>query len=84
MFTNPDLATQLAREHHRELLAQASQRRLRPRSRRQAPARITRLLAAAIARAGSVAAQATGVIRPAGPHPLGEPAAHTQAPEGSH
>jgi hypothetical protein len=84
MFTNPDLATQLAREHHRELLAQASQRRLRHQNRRPAPARITRILAAAIARAGSVAAQATGAMWPAGPRPLGEPAAQAQASDGSH
>jgi len=89
MFINPNLATRLAREHQRELLAQASQRQLRRRH-RPAPgapgvtARITRRLAAAIARAGAVAAQAAGPIWPAAPNPLSEAAGQAQAPDGSH
>jgi hypothetical protein len=87
MFINPDLATRLAREHHGELLAQASQRRLRHQHHRPAAgtpdpaAPITRRLAAAIARAGVAAAQSAGTIWPAGPRPLREPAG--QAPHGS-
>jgi hypothetical protein len=74
MFINPNLATRLAREHQRELLAEASQRQqLRHRPGLPAPdapgpdARITRRLAAAIARARWVAAQAQGAILPTGP-----------------
>jgi hypothetical protein len=60
MFINPHLATRLAREHQRELLAEASQRQLAHRS-RPAPgtpgaAGFTRRLAAAVAWAGVVAA----------------------------
>jgi hypothetical protein len=89
MFINPDLATQLAREHHRQLLSEASQRQLRHRHRPapdtpRAAAGFTRLLAAAIARAGLVNAQAPGAIWPAGPHALGEPAGQAQAPSHSH
>jgi hypothetical protein len=90
MISNPNLAAQLAREHQRQMLAQASQRRLRhqhacpaPRTPRPA-ARVARRLAAAIARAGVVAAQAPGAIWPAGPHRLGEPAGQAQTPGRSH
>jgi hypothetical protein len=86
MFTHPDRLGQLAREHHRDLLAQASQRQLTHQHRRPAPgtprpaAGFTRRLAAAIARAGLVGAQARGAIWPAGPHPLGEPAGQARTP----
>ncbi len=89
MFTNPDLASRLAREHHHELLAQASRRQLRHQHGRSAlgtpgpAARITRRLAAAITGVGSVAAQAPGAVWPTGPRRLGEPAAPAQAPDGS-
>jgi hypothetical protein len=86
MFINPDLATRLAREHYDELLAQASRRQLQPG--RPAPgtpgaAGIGRRLATAITRARVVVAQTLDAIWPAGPHPLGEPAAQAQAPAGS-
>ena len=71
MFTHPDRIGQLAREHHHQMLAQASQRQLRHRhSRPAASTRIIRRLAAVIAGAGVVPAQAAGAIWPAGPHPL--------------
>ena len=78
MITNPNLATQLAREHQRQMLAQASQQRHqhgRPaRGTPNAAASIIRV-GAAIARAGRVAAQAPGATWLARPHPHGEPAA---------
>lgn len=63
MFTQPDRIGQIAREHHRQLMADASQCRshegLAPRT--PSPAtRITRRLVAAFARAGAVAAEAPG------------------------
>jgi len=79
MITNPNLATQLAREHQRQMLAQASQQRHqhgRPvPGTPNAAASIIRRVVAAIARAGRVTAQAPGAIWLARPHPLGEPAA---------
>ena len=66
MFTQPDRIGQLARERHQQMLAEASQRQLRHQHGRPAPAtpgtvtRITRRLTAAIARFGSVAAEAPG------------------------
>ncbi len=84
MFTHPDRIGQLADEHHHQMLAQASQRQLRHQHGRPAAStRIIRRLAAAIAGAG-VTAQAPGAIWPAGPHPLGEPAARTQIPGRGH
>ena len=87
MFTTPGQIGQLAREHHRQLLAEASQRQLRHQHYHPAAAKnpdiatsITRRLATAIARAGVVVAEAKGVIRSARPHPLGEPAAHAHRP----
>jgi len=81
MFTHPDRIGQLASEHHHQMLAQARQRRLRHQHRRPpVSTRIVRRLAAAIAGAGPVTAQEPGAIWPAGPHPLGEPAARTQIP----
>jgi len=81
MFTNPDRIGQLAREHHHQMLAEASQRQPRSRRRRPAVAKnpnaaalIIRRLAAAIARAGVAAAEAPGAVWPAGPHQVGEPA----------
>jgi hypothetical protein len=66
MFNQPDRIGQLAREHHHQMLAEASQRQLRHQHGSAAPAtagtatRITRRLAAAIARFGPVAAEAPG------------------------
>jgi hypothetical protein len=79
MFTNSHLTAQLARE----LLAQAAQRQLARQHRRLAhrtpSAGITGRLAAALARAGVVAAQAPGAIWPAWPDPLASPAGQAQA-----
>ena len=61
MFTHPGLASQLAREHHRQMLAEASRRQLRRRHGHQATrnasgaGKIIRRLAAAIAGAGIAA-----------------------------
>jgi hypothetical protein len=58
MFTNPDLATQLARAHHRQMMAAASQRQLQHQQDRQASrtagaaAKIIRRLATLIAAPG--------------------------------
>ena len=55
MFTNPGLTSLLAREHHRQILAEASRRRLRRQHGHQATnnvsgaGKIIRRLAAAIA-----------------------------------
>jgi len=85
MFTHPDRIGQLALEHHHQMLAQASQRQLRHQhSRPAATTRIIRRLAALIAGAGVVPAQAPGTIWPARPHPLGEPAGRTQIPGRRH
>ncbi|HXZ73780.1 MAG TPA: hypothetical protein VEH31_23320, partial [Streptosporangiaceae bacterium] len=57
MFTHPDRIGQLAREHHHQMLAQASQRQLRHQhSRPAATTRIIRRLAALIAGAGAMPA----------------------------
>jgi hypothetical protein len=65
MFAQPDRIGQLARENHNQMLAEASQRQLRHQhGHHRAPAtsgtatRITRRLAAAIARLGTVTAEA--------------------------
>jgi hypothetical protein len=68
MFTHPGRLGQLAREHHHDLLAQASQRSLRrpPGGRSpaapNAAARITRRLAGAIGRARVVASRAADTL----------------------
>jgi hypothetical protein len=86
MFTHPDRIGQLASENHRQMLAQASRRRLLhqedgPTARTAGlAARMTRRLATAIARAGVVTAQAPGAVWPVGPHPLGEPVGQAQTP----
>ncbi len=85
MFINPDLATQLTRDHYDELLTQASRRQQRPRPDRHAAGTrgttgIGRRLAAAIARARAVAAQAPGPIWPTGRNPLGGPAVQARTP----
>jgi hypothetical protein len=85
MFSHPDRIGQPARENHRQLMAQASRRQLRRRHGQQAArtataAGVTRRLAAAIARAGAVAAQAPGAIWPGGPHPLDSPAGQARMP----
>jgi hypothetical protein len=85
MFTNPDRTGQLACEHHHQMLAQASQRQLRHRHGRPAAStRIVRRLAATIARADVVTAQALGTTWIPGQHPLGEPAARIQIPGRGH
>jgi hypothetical protein len=60
MFTHPDRIGQLAREHHHQMLAQASQQRLRHQHSRPATTRIIRRLAALIAGADVAPAQAPG------------------------
>jgi hypothetical protein len=61
MFTHPRLTSQLAREHHRQMLAGASRRQLRRRHGRQATrnaggaGKVIRRVAAAIAGAGIAA-----------------------------
>jgi hypothetical protein len=87
MFTHPDRIGQLNREHHHDMLVQASQRMLRHQHGRRssgtpnAAARITRRLAAAIARAGVVAAETPGATWPTRPHPVAGPAGHASAPD---
>jgi hypothetical protein len=85
MFMTSELATQLAREHYRRMLGDASQRQLahqhaRPANGTPDHAGLTRRLIAAIARAGRVAAQAPDAIWPAGPHPADEQAAQARTP----
>jgi hypothetical protein len=69
---------QLAREQHRQMLAQASQRQRRHQHEYQAPAspgpvaRLARRLTAAITRVGQAAAQPPDTIRPASPHPAAQ------------
>ena len=60
MFTHPDRIGQLAREHHHQMLAQASQRRLRHQHSRPATTPTIRRLASLIAGAGVAPAQAPG------------------------
>jgi hypothetical protein len=61
MFTHPGLTSQLAREHHRQMLAEASRRQLRRRHGDQVTrnasgaGKIIRRVAAAIAGAGIAA-----------------------------
>jgi hypothetical protein len=64
MFTHPGRLGQLAREHHHDMLAQASPRSLRSQlpAAPNAAARITRRLAGAIGRAGVVASRAADTI----------------------
>jgi hypothetical protein len=65
MFTHPDLVGQLAREHHRQMLAEASQRQLRRRHSHQATrnagaaGKIIRRVATAIAGAGIAAGRSS-------------------------
>jgi hypothetical protein len=90
MFTHPDPIGQLAREHHRQMLAEASQRQRRrphvdPAAKTpNAAAAILRRLAPAITRTVVVAAEAPDAIWPARPHPLGEPAAQGRRPGRGH
>jgi hypothetical protein len=87
MFTHPDCIGQLAREHHHDMLAQASQRRLRNQHGRRSPgtpnaaAKFTPRLVEALARAGVVAAETPGATWPARPHQLAEPAGHASTPD---
>jgi hypothetical protein len=76
MFTSPDPIGQLARQHHHDMLAQASQHTQRNQHSRLSSAKpdaaglIARHLANAIARAGVVAAEtagATWLTRPTSP-----------------
>ena len=68
MFTHPGRLGQLAREHHHDMLAQASQRRLGTQSGGRSPAapnaaaRVTRRLAGVIGRAGVVASRAADTL----------------------
>ena len=90
MFTHPDQIGQLVRDHHNQMLAQASRRQLRHQHGRPAPstangaAQIARRPVTAIARASAATAQALRAIWPAGPHPLGGPAGQAQIPGRSH
>jgi hypothetical protein len=85
MFTHPDRIGQLAREHHHQMLAQASQRQLRHQhSHPAATTPIIRRLATLMARTGAMPAQAPGTIWPARPNPVGEPAGRTQIPGRRH
>jgi hypothetical protein len=67
---------QIARQNHNQMISDARQRQLRhevprsPSSRPFAGAGITRRLSAAIAKAGTAAAHASGAIRVSRPHPL--------------
>jgi hypothetical protein len=86
MFTHPDQLGRLARENHRQLLAQASKRQLArqrgcPAPRTQGGAdRLARRLAVAIARAGAAVSQGRGAIWPAVRQPVGDQAGQTCAP----
>jgi hypothetical protein len=65
MFTHPGLTSQLAREHHRQMLAEASRRQLRRRHGHQATrnasgaGKIIRRIATAIAGVGIAALSTT-------------------------
>ena len=86
MFTHPELVEQLAGEHQRRMLAEASQWRLWhqrsrwPSKRPGTAVRVTRRLAAAIANAGVAAAEIPGTIRSARRAPLAEPGDRTSTP----
>jgi hypothetical protein len=70
MSTHPDLTSRLAREHHREMLADARRRQLRRQSRPAASIRdasVTRRLATAMARLGVAATRVPDAARPARP-----------------
>jgi hypothetical protein len=56
MFTHPDITSQLGREHQRQMLAAASQRRLRRQHGRQA-SKATDIAAAVIRRLAPVTAE---------------------------
>ena len=81
MSMNHDLTTGLARDHQRQMLAEAShqQRHRAPRTPRTAT-RIIRGLAAAITSARVVAAPAPGVVWPPRLHPHGQPSAAPRPP----
>ena len=72
MFLHPEFASQLIRDRERQMLADASQRRLlhhpAPAKSPTPASRIMHRLAMAIARARAVAAGASGAIRPAERH----------------
>lgn len=88
MFTHPGLTSQLAREHHHQMLAEASRRQLRRRHGRQATrnaggaGKVIRRLAAAIAGAG-VAALPDSTTEPLEPLATVGPAAGRPALPGS-
>jgi hypothetical protein len=78
IMMNHDLTAQLARDHHRQMLAEASQRqRYQPRfpapRTPRAAARAIRSLAAALTRARMAATEAPGARWPARPGLPGEP-----------
>jgi hypothetical protein len=94
MFTHPGLTSQLAREHHRQMLAEASRRQPPRRHRHQAArhasgaGKIIRRVAAAIAGAGIAALPASTTehhlgrwrqrSQPQASRPAGRPAGLTQ------
>jgi hypothetical protein len=86
VFTHPEVMEQLAAGHQRQMLAEASQRRLWhqrsrwPSKRPGAAVQVTRRLAAAIANAGVVAAEIPGTVRSARPQPLADPGDRTSTP----
>jgi len=90
-YRHPEIARNRIAELHqqaeRDALAIAIRRARRARGDRPGPsgaaARIIRGLAAAIARAGAAVRQALGVIWPARPRLLGDPAAPAQTPDRS-
>jgi hypothetical protein len=73
MFTHPGLTSQLAREHHRQMLAEASRRQLRRRHGHQATrnasgaGKIIHRIATAIAGAGIAALPTSTTRAPLGP-----------------
>ena len=85
MFSTPTPIGQLARQHHHDMLAQASQRnQLGRHSAPNAAGLIARHLARAIARAGVVAAETAGATWPITPHLLTRQAGQPSTPDRSH
>jgi len=84
MFTHPDLASQLAREHHRQMLAEAGQRQLRRRHQAtrnaSAAGTIIRRVATAIAGAGIAAGRSS----PTGHHLAAGNCEASRTPAGRH
>jgi hypothetical protein len=78
MFTHPDLASQLAREHRRQMLADAARRQRRHQQRHQATrtanlaGTITGRLATALAGPGRADMPTPAAASPAGARQLGQ------------